>query len=109
MQLEITSSNPKGKKMQLNRLKKITLTLKLCCLATNPLEISTFGRTVLTLRPSETSYVKVQRICQQCQPVVVVARKGSLFNTVGLIDNIFSGQTIILPLMLNRKRLQILV
>lgn len=49
--------------------------------ATNAIEISSFARTILTLRPSETSYEKVRRACPQCLPVVVILKKGSTLKT----------------------------
>lgn len=55
--------------------------------AGNAIEISSFARTILTLRPSEFSYESVKRACQQCQPVVVVMKKGGLLKTVYPQDN----------------------
>ena len=50
--------------------------------ATNAIEISSSARTILTLRPSESSHEKVRRICQQCQPVINVWKKGTVLKTV---------------------------
>ncbi|XP_046463734.1 uncharacterized protein LOC124209680 [Daphnia pulex] len=49
--------------------------------ATNAIEISSFGRTILTLRPSESSYEKVKRACPQCLPVFVISRKDTVLKT----------------------------
>lgn len=51
--------------------------------AGNALEISSFARTVLTLRPTETSVDLLKRACPQCRPVVLIAKKKSAsFKTV---------------------------